>query len=68
MEGREDLGVVLAQLVQHWRNLGAPRGCHGLSYKTNMSVMSDIILTGNSAGLGRFSGAGWCEPWPAYAL
>ena len=68
MEGQEDPGVVLAQLVRHWWSRGAPRGCHGLSYKTDMFAMSDIILTGNSASLGWSPGADWCEPWPAYAL
>jgi len=66
MEGREDPGDVLVHLVQHRWNQGAPKVCHGLSYKTNMSAMSDIILTDSSAGLGWFPGAGWCEPWPAY--
>ena len=33
MEGREDPGDALVHLVRHWWNWGAPRVCHGLSYK-----------------------------------
>ena len=52
MEGREDPGDALVHLVRHQWNQGAPGVCHGLSYKTNMSAMSDITLTGSSASLG----------------
>jgi len=61
MEGREDPGDTLVHLVRHWWNQGAPKVCHGLSYKTIISAMSDTILTGSSASLGWFPRAGWCK-------
>jgi len=61
MEGQEDPGGALVQLVRHWWNQGAPKMCHGLSYKTNMSAMLDTMLTGSSVSLGWFPGAGWSE-------
>jgi len=39
MEGLEDSSWdVLVQLVFHWWNPGAPKMCHGLSYKINISA------------------------------
>jgi len=68
MEGLEGSWGVLVQLVLHWWDPGVPKMCHGLSYKTNISAISDIILTGSLASLRWLTGAGWCEPWPPYTL
>jgi len=62
MEGQEDPGDALIQLVRYWWNRGAPKMCHRVSYEKNMPAMSDIILTGSSVSLDWFPGASWCEP------